>query len=180
MDADSIPKEWYAQVQFQMAVMGRKNAFLVICDGRKELKYGHYTFDKDWTLTNMRKATDWFQKHIIGGEQPEPTTAQDIRETYPESKEGIVRVGKDMFSRYERLGKLNKAIKVLEREKKEIEGEIILRFGEQDSMEYEGTTIATFKSYCRKKLDTEMLRLKYPNIVSECTVESSYRMLKFK
>lgn len=180
MDADSIPKEWYAQVQFQMAVMGRKNAFLVICDGRKELKYGHYTFDKDWTLTNMRKATDWFHKHIIGGEQPEPTTAQDIRETYPESKEGIVRVGKDMFSRYERLGKLNKAIKVLEREKKEIEGEIILRFGEQDSMEYEGTTIATFKSYCRKKLDTEMLRLKYPNIVSECTVESSYRMLKFK
>ena len=75
MEVDSIPKEWYAQVQFQMAVMGRKNAFLVICDGRKELKYGHYTFDKDWTLTNMRKATDWFHKHIIGGEQPEPTTA---------------------------------------------------------------------------------------------------------
>ena len=37
MDADSIPKEWYAQVQFQMAVMGRKTPFWSFATAAKSL-----------------------------------------------------------------------------------------------------------------------------------------------
>lgn len=179
-DPESVPLEWYTQIQFQMMIAGRKIAYLAVNDGSKQMKWRMYRHDAEFCSKMAKNVIEWVDRHIIREERPEPTTADDINMLYPESQAGVVRVGNDINFVREQLFAAQQRLKQAQKETDELKRQLILQFGAFDTLEYEGAPIATYRTVRKKFIDADRLQREKPEIAAEYSKESMYRTLKLK
>lgn len=95
-DPTTIPDEWYAQVQYQMAIMEREAAYLAINDGEKKMKVRLIQYDPLFAANIIEKACAWVERYIMGDERPEPENGKDVQLIHPVSEAGSKKVGKKL------------------------------------------------------------------------------------
>lgn len=180
LDMETIPPEWFAQLQYQMGYMERSTGILAICDGRKELKYQSFEFSAEYFEQMIERAVAWWERHVIAGEMPEPETASDANIMWPESEAKVVQVPQSIAEVASKYKQLKQQISEREKELKELSDIIAVTFAEADTIEFDGTPVATYKTQTRRNVDAKALKEKYPEIYDELCTENKFRTLRIK
>lgn len=148
IDPDNLPKHWFCQIQMNMGVAEYKDGALAWLTMGRDFGYRDIEFDKEFYDWMTDQITEYWQRYIVGDEEPAPYTAEDIMIKYPRHKEGkTVTADTDIMEQLERLKILKSEIKPKETEAKEIEGNLKLFFGDAETIVDElGNTLATWKA----------------------------------
>lgn len=148
IDPDNLPKHWFCQIQMNMGVAEYKDGALAWLTMGRDFGYRDIEFDKEFYDWMTDQITEYWQRYIVGDEEPAPYTAEDIMIKYPRHKEGkTVTADTDIMEQLERLKILKSEIKPKETEVKEIEGNLKLFFGDAETIVDElGNTLATWKA----------------------------------
>lgn len=148
IDPDNLPKHWFCQIQMNMGVAEYKDGALAWLTMGRDFGYRDIEFDKEFYDWMTDQITEYWQRYIVGDEEPAPYTAEDIMIKYPRHTEGkTVKADTDIMEQLERLKVLKSEIKPMETEAKEIEGNLKLFFGDAETIVDElGNTLATWKA----------------------------------
>lgn len=148
IDPDNLPKHWFCQIQMNMGVAEYKDGALAWLTMGRDFGYRDIEFDKEFYDWMTDQITEYWQRYIVGDEEPAPYTAEDIMIKYPRHKEGkTVTADTDIMEQLERLKILKQEIKPMETEVKEIEGNLKLFFGDAETIVDDmGNTLATWKA----------------------------------
>ena len=176
-DPQGLPAEWFAQVQYQMAIMERECAYLAINDGRKCLQYRRIDFDADYAGAIIAEAKEWVEKYIIGDAQPEPSNGDDVISLYPTSEYGVIKIGKSAYDAFEACKEYKRQAKELSSKLEALEEQIKAYFDERDTLEFEGTTIATYKTVSTTRFNPKAFAEAYPELYKKFVVTTTTRRL---
>lgn len=148
VDADNLPKHWFCQIQMNMGVSGYHDGALAWLTMGREFGYRDIEFDKEFWDWMSGELTEYWQRYIEGDEEPAPYTADDIMVKYPRHKEGkTVEATADIMEQLERLKQLKQDMKPMDKEVKEIEGNLKMFFADAETItDGMGNTLATWKA----------------------------------
>lgn len=169
VDPDNLPISWVFQLQVQLGISGSKEGYIAwdVLTNRDGFGYRHFDFDPyifDAAITVCR---DFWNRCIIGGEEPEPVNVRDIISLYPSHITGkTVTVSKD-------TQKLIADIKEMKATEKELKAEIDTmteklkaQFTDEEAMvDMDGKVLCTYKASAgRKSVDSKKLESEYPEV----------------
>jgi predicted phage-related endonuclease len=112
-----VPLHYLVQVQHQLAVTGAPGAYIVQVSRHRLEVTVHAVERHDGTIARLeRELPAWWQRHVVDGEPPEPTTLAEVVKIHPEP-EGTVELDDSIEA-------LATEIKELQAEANRIKGEI--------------------------------------------------------
>ena len=147
IDEDNVPRHWYIQLQYQLHVTGYDYGALAWLTQGREFGFRH--FERNDTIGAMieQSVTRFWEHNIIGGEEPELANAEDIDIKYPSQIDGkTVDVDEQTYNVWKALVTLKSEISKLDAEKKKLEDEIKLAFGDAEAIAYGGHRLATYRA----------------------------------
>lgn len=144
---ETCPPTWYCQVQYTMGIMERDEWYIAVEDGRKELVYSCFPFDKDFFDQMVSYCREWFEKYMLGDEVPPLETGSDAAMAFPQHIPlSVKRVGRECAELVESLKHKKTLLKRLGADIAAIEDKIKLIFEDNESLEYDGMRLATWKT----------------------------------
>ena len=180
IDPDNIPPYWFTQVQYQLGVMGRKKAAIAWLSAGRVFDYREIEFVPDYFNWLMEQVEEFYTKNILGGEEPELTTVEDVLNKYPISSATFVEASPEISGIISSLKEKKETKKILEEEIGELEDKIKLAIGEAESLNYQGSVLCTWKSAKDgKKFDEKAFKAENPELWDKYvkTVPGSRRFL---
>tara|TARA_R100000808_G_C2153431_1_gene163619 strand:+ start:4545 stop:5384 length:840 start_codon:yes stop_codon:yes gene_type:complete len=137
-----------------------------------------YTVHRDKAVENrlVEVAGDWWQKHIVKGEQPDMdgsnAASQYLQDKFPENAIEMRSATIDEEDLMLELDSVQNKIKELESTKSRLQNEIKACIGESSGL-YTGSGKATWKlQKGRASIDTKRLKEEFPDIAKELTKHS--------
>ena len=180
IDPDNIPPYWFTQVQYQLGVMGRKKAAIAWLSAGRVFDYREIEFVPDYFNWLMEQVEEFYTKNVLGGEEPELTTVEDVLNKYPISSATFVEASPEISGIISSLKEKKETKKILEEEIGELEDKIKLAIGEAESLNYQGSVLCTWKSAKDgKKFDEKAFKAENPELWDKYvkTVPGSRRFL---
>lgn len=181
LDADNMPKMWYAQIQYQMGVMERSQWYIAAEEGGKNLIYALFDYSEKAFNHIYSYCSEWFERYILGDEVPPAETKEDAAIMWPVHNPGVKKaVNIGVYGCYESLYLKKQSAKKLAEEIKELEDRLAVQFEDAEAIEYEGRTLATYKTQKRRSFDTKGLETELPDIAAKYVKETEYKVLRLK
>jgi putative phage-type endonuclease len=176
-----------AQAQLQLAVTGLPwcDVCSLHADGPEWLSY-RVTRDDALILTIVELLDQWWERHIVNGERPDLDGRADkvtkaLEAIYAEAEDGTEHeADDDLAGRVFELGRLKALRKGLDDDIDAIENEIRAALGTATKLAYRGggKPIATWAQERRQRVDLSALKRIRPDIIKECTVMTTSRVLR--
>lgn len=192
IDANDIPKSYFCQCQYQMHVSGIKHCTLAWMNlSNRTFGFKEYEYDEEFGAILEKNVEEFWNRFIIGDEEPEASTAEDTIKKYPKQIEGsILEVNnEEQKSRIERLLEVKKQIKdietngyeALKKEEKELNDEIKIIMGNNENLTIDGELLFTFKTAKDKRVFDEKKALEmHPDLVECYNIVNGNRTLLCK
>lgn len=153
IDADSLPKHWFCQLQYQLGVMGYRQGSLAWLTRGRRFGYRDFDFDPDFYAAMVQYLERFWKDYIVGDLEPDYATIDDAALKFPRSVAGkTVEASDDLMGELTTLKCIKPQIDELTRQKKEIEDHIKLFMADAESLCMAGTrdnapvVLATYKS----------------------------------
>ncbi len=158
MSWDSIPGDYFMQMQWQMGVTGTKAAWLAVLRSGRDYEEHRIEFDRILFNDALEYAQIWWRDHVLADEPP-PATLNDDLATAFTPKPGLrAEVGRELWDPYlEARAAVKRATDWLEM----VEADVKLAVGSATEVVVDGEVVATWRprkptvSVDRKKLETE-------------------------
>jgi putative phage-type endonuclease len=149
IDEDNIPIKWIFQLQVQMGISGYHHghiAVLSLTTGKFFYKY--YDFDPEIFAAAVEVCRDFWERCIIGGEDPEPVSVADYQRLYPMHTIGkTMTVAQSTSDTLAEIKELNDTKKELEAEIDRMKDSIKMQFTDEEAMiDNTGRILATYKT----------------------------------
>lgn len=164
IDPDNLPKHWFCQLQMNMGVGEYQDGALAWLTQGREFNYRIITFDKDFYEWMVGEVEDYWYRYIVGDEEPQATTADDILMKFPHEQHGkIIQATEDIQGLLYQLRTLKDTGKELQLQTKEIEDNIKVYLGDAEALvDNTGKVLATWKTAKpTKKFDLKALEADY-------------------
>lgn len=181
-DKGDIPIQYYIQCMHYMAVTGKKKWYIAVLVLGKGFYWFEVLRDED-EIQNLICLEKEFWHYVETDEMPpvdgSESTSDALRALYPEAEESydIDLYGADKdIQRYEDVKEL---IKKLTREKVEIENKLKKQLGNATYGHTKNKRVV-WKNSTQSRVDSDMLRKKYPEIFKECLKEIKQRRFSIK
>ena len=180
--SDDVPQDYWLQVQHYLQVTR-----VPVCDvavlflNQSEPDVAVYEIPRsDQYAEVVAELVDWWGRHVEGRSEPAPTTSSDCGRRWPRSNGGEAIATHECLIAIEELRGLKAALKAMEDRKDQLETVIKSTMGEAEKLHQSGTVLATWKSSETSRLDTKLVRERYPEAARECTVVNSVRRFLLK
>lgn len=178
-----IPPAYYVQCQHYMAVMGYDRMYLAVL----VLSGGFYHFviqrDNSEIYALMKREKEWWQRHIVEDEQPEPdgsdSAEETLRQIFPHDNGEQTALLLEQEKTLDRMAALSEEIKALDAEKEALKQTIMQALGEASEGKSERWQV-TFKTQQSRRVDSKTLRERYPEIYTQCSTVSTTRVFRVK
>lgn len=160
--------------------MGRKKAAIAWLSAGRVFDYREIEFVPDYFNWLMEQVEEFYTKNVLGGEEPELTTVEDVLNKYPISSATFVEASPEISGIISSLKEKKETKKILEEEIGELEDKIKLAIGEAESLNYQGSVLCTWKSAKDgKKFDEKAFKAENPELWNKYvkTVPGSRRFL---
>ena len=181
-DKGDIPASYYAQCMHYMAVTGCRKAYIAILVLGKGFYYFEVNRDEE-EIQSLIESEEAFWEDVQSDTEPEvdgsSSTSDALDGMYSNSvnNEAIELFG--MESKVAQYVDINSRIKTLEKEKKSLENELKHDLGECENG-YTDSFYVTWKSVSSSRLDSKLVKEKYPEVYTECLKESTSRRFGIK
>lgn len=180
--SDDVPQDYWLQVQHYLQVTR-----VPVCDvavlflNQSEPDVTVYEIPRSEQYAEVvAELVDWWARHVVGGAEPAPVTGQDCSRRWPRSNGAEAIATHEALIAIEELRGLKAAMKAMEDRKEQLETVIKSAMGEAEKLHQSGTVLATWKSSETSRLDSKLVRERYPEAARECTVTSSVRRFLLK
>lgn len=177
LNEKTCPQSWYCQIQYLMGVMERDSWYIVAEEGGKNIVYHLFPFNKEAFDHIYTYCCDWFEKYIIGDDIPPMETGQDVILTYPISSGTTKKVSVSIKEFANEIKALKSERKIIDSKIEELESKLKIEFADNSFLEYEGVSFASWKNIESSRIDTDLLKQKYPEIAKEVVKINTTRRL---
>lgn len=178
---NEMMQEEICQIQWALGISGRKKGWLaVLCGGQKYIER-EILFDEKMFEIMVKKAVDFWEKHVIPKVMPAQISCNDtdtLYQLFPQEKEGsIIELGDDIDAMIESLQAQKQDLKSLEMsiEKHENEIKAMLREAEIGLTPHYKIS---WKNQSRKNIDTKKLREEIPDVAAKYEREVANRYFR--
>lgn len=173
INPDNLPLSWIAQLQTQMGVCGYSEGYIAYdCLSSSDgFGYCRFEFDQETFDNIVELVRDFWQRCIVGGEDPDPVNAEDVIIRYPAPVEGKT------ITDYGEAQSIIQSILKLKQSKKEVEEAIEQQsntlktlFKDNEAIiDPAGILLATYKqTKPRTTIDSKKLKAEYPEAYNAC------------
>jgi putative phage-type endonuclease len=169
---DKIPEHYAVQVAWYQALTGCTFADVAVLLGNDDLRI--YTLQRDRELEAMllSKAGEWWQRHVVDGVMPEPSTEREVGLLFPRSTEREVEATPDVVLDLAALRDVRARIDALETEAETIATRVKAHMAEADVLTAGGAKLATWRSAKGSmRLDVDALKTAEPDTYNRFLVE---------
>jgi len=183
---DEIPEAYIVQMQHYLGVLGpeyKKGYFAVLIGGQKFI---WKEIERDDELIEMIFASeiDFWNNYVLKGEPPalDGSSAAEkfLKERYKETDSSkVVQLGSSYKSKIEEYQSLKETIEQLEDQKKAIENELKNELKDAE-IGYAGNYEVQWKPRVSNRVDTKLLKEKFPNIYEQVLKTSTARYFSIK
>lgn len=173
VEADDLPKYWFAQVQYQLGVAGYQQGSLAWLSAGMGFDFGYQdlTLVPDFYGWLVEEVTKFWQDCIIGGKEPSAVSVKDVLLKYSRhTDKKIIECSDEVFEAYTKLKGVRKELDELESRKEELENTIKMAFADAEALSYGGDTIATWKApKPSSKFDAKAFCADHPEMAAQYT-----------
>lgn len=146
-DKEDLDDSHLIQCQWQMLCTGLKKCHLAIFGPmvsdyqRFEIEYKH-----DFAMELLQKATDWWEKHVVGDFMPDPVNVSDAQYLWPVDDGSTIEAVPRLYEAISQYSALGDQISTLQKQQKELKNMIVPAIGAAKSVTYCGQRIATYST----------------------------------
>lgn len=178
---DEIPIYYAAQAMWGMGITGREVCQFGTLFGMDNLVLYQLPRDDETIATMREKAREFWINHIEANVHPNPVTLGDLAKLYPIERRGRKEATPEIEAALTEHHGLGQRIRVAEEGRDEFEFQIKDFLGDfAEIITKDGEIIATFKAQSRTNVDAKLLKAMAPEIYSEVTNASTFRVLRHK
>lgn len=178
INPNDLPASWIFQVQAQMGIGGFRHAHIAwLCKTNFEFGYKKIEFDEELFNAAVEVCRDFWERCIIGGEDPDPVAPSDIIKKYPSSIEGkTITATDDIVEIITSIKEMQAASKELSAEIDEAKSKLIMMFTDEEAIvsPETGKAIVTYKTKKgATRVDSKKLKAEYPEVYDKVTTKDS-------
>lgn len=178
IDPDDLPMSWVFQLQVQLGISGYKQGFIAwdVLSNPDGFGYQFFDFDEEVFNAAVEVCRDFWERCIIGGQDPEPVNARDIISKYPTHITGkTITASSDTQQLIADIKDLKTAKKELEEELDAKTDQLKAMFTDEEAMvDLDGHVLATYKASAgRKSVDSKKLAAEYPDVYADVLKQSA-------
>ncbi len=180
---EGIPLHYELQCLHYMAVCGFDYGYIACLIGNEKFIYHKIERDEETINNLIAIEKDFWERYILGDEVPEPDGSnaytEVIKKKYHTSIVESIELNDSFSEKFNRRDELEKYIKVMEQEKKQIDQEIQLEMKECE-VAVLGDRKVTWKTQSRDTVDSKRLKEEEPEIYKQYIKTSLNRVFKVK
>lgn len=144
---DDIPNHWFVQVQMNLGVSGMEMGALAWLTQGRDFGYIDVPFQKDLFDMLSEEVTKFWMDYIVGDAEPEATTVRDVLTKYATHTEGkVAAITEETYNVYREAKEVREQIAALKEKQETLENHLKVALQDAEALQYEGTTIATWKT----------------------------------
>lgn len=165
-DIDTVDYQYFAQLQYQLAVTGRSwGALVYLCKGF-DLKVFRYDAQPEVGAALIEEAQRFWMQHVVTGIPPEPRDGENPAKLYSQHTEGLkIEAVPEVAELVEKLQRTRKVADWCEGRAKRLEGQIKAAMKDAESLLIDGRVAVTWRtSRPAMRIDAKRLRLEQPAI----------------
>ncbi len=175
---NSLPMEYYCQVQHNLYVLGLKKAkFIYLVLDSRFYSEIEVNFDAEYVTEQNNYLVKWWNEYIVGESTPIKTVT-DYEKEDPDVK--MVEADEDAAQKHIELIEIKAKIKELEAQKEVIEDFLKLKIGDATDLMYGLNTIATWRPQTKVTVDTKKLKEELPETFLKYATEKTSRTFLVK
>lgn len=178
VDADAVPKHWFCQIMYQLGVCEYQYGSLAwIYLGHREFGMLPVEFDKEFFEYMVGQVDEFWERYIVGDEEPVAYTSADVKLKYPRHTVGkSVRAEDGLDKTCELLREANENLRKAKERKEYLEDIIKAAMGDAESLvtpDDDERVLATWKApKPSSKLNTQRLHREMPDLYDQYCEES--------
>lgn len=148
IDADDLPLHWFTQLQYQLGVAGYAEGALAWLTQGREFGYKNILFDATFFDYITEQVTEYWERYIIGNEEPAAYNVDDVVIKYARHTDGkFVKASADVVAASVRLKEIKSQLAELTKEKEAAEATIKMAIGDAEGITDDGgKVLATWKA----------------------------------
>lgn len=153
IDGDDLPVKWIFQLQVQMGISGYRHGAIAwdVLSSPDGFDYRFFDFDEEIFNAAANVCRDFWERCIVGDEDPEPVNAQDVMMLYPQHTIGkTITVNNDTTTAISELKELKEARKKIDDAIDQYADRLKAQFTDEEAMvDNTGRVLCTFKTNSR-------------------------------
>jgi putative phage-type endonuclease len=183
-ESDEIPDTYLVQVQHYLGVTGKEKGYIAVLVGGN--KFIWKEIERDEELINMifEAEKHFWEFHVLGGNAPEldgsSAAERYIKERYDKAEKNkeiiLPATYKDLLTQYEQIKSDEKLVTTA---KKEIENKIKAELKDAETGIVD-SFLVSWKSQTQSRVDSKILKEKFPDVYKKVTKETSFRKFGVK
>ena len=174
---NKIPKEYILQVIWYLGITGRKRGWIACLIGGQKFVYMQIDFDEELFNLMVEKAVKFW--NMVQNKIPPLILPEDdevLGEIYSEHTDDMM-VLQDLNDRIAYLQEIKMHIEEMSKEKREIETELKSVIANKAGFTTDRYKV-TWKSQISRRIDTELLKTEYPDLVQKYMTEKATRVMR--
>lgn len=152
IDPDNLPVKWILQLMVQMGISGYHHGHIAwYVKPTCTFGYRHFDFDQEIFDACVEVCGEFWQRCIIGGEEPDPINAKDMSIMYPKHTAGkTMTVSANIREQLAELKEMRVLYNELEKQMREKTDGIKVMFKDEEAMvDSDGNVLCTYKTNSR-------------------------------
>ncbi|SHH54396.1 putative phage-type endonuclease [Caloranaerobacter azorensis DSM 13643] len=181
---EEVPANYLVQVQHYLAVTGYEKGYIACLIGGNKFIWKEIERDDELIEIIIEAEKKFWHEHVLKGIPPilDGSSAAEkyVKERFKKAKEGLeIALKSEYKDKISRYFQLKNEIKEKEEELKAIENQIKNELGEAEKGQV-GNYEIVWKNYSSNRIDTKLLKEKYPEIYNKVIKTLNYRKFQIK
>lgn len=179
---EEIPQEYIIQVYHQLAVTGKKKAYIAVLIGNQDFVWKEIPRDEKVIKDLIAKEVAFWNTYVIPKVMPAQITASDsdtLYNLYPIATPITLELSDEVTRIIEERNAIIQDIKSLEKQAEQHENEIKARVGEAEGATA-GKWLIKWANQSQVRLDTDRIKKEAPELYSKFGKETKFRKLTIR
>lgn len=148
VDADDLPKHWFCQLQYQLGVAELHVGALAWLTMGREFGYKDIEFDQEFYDWMVSQIEEFWQRYIVGNEEPAAINAEDVMIKSPRHVPGkTVTADQALLDELAELKQLKASTNGEYKRVKDMENDLKVAIGDAEALvDTNGRTLCTWKA----------------------------------
>ena len=181
---DEIPESYIVQVQHYMAVTGFKKAYIACLIGGNKFIWKQVDRDEELISMIIKAEREFWEEHVVKNIPPaidgSSAAEEFLKQRYKESQPGkVVDLKVEYKDKISRYFELKETVDQLDEEKAAVENQLKNEIGDAECGMV-GRYIVNWRSVTSNRVDSKILKSKYPEVYSKVCKSSITRRFQIK